>query len=81
MHCKELVQFYYGKQRVPHPCTRLFSETKSVPVWEDGVCHYLYKRTYKVQQDVCFREICEPSLPDKTQSSVPDETAVPAIAA
>ncbi|XP_056460177.1 sushi, nidogen and EGF-like domain-containing protein 1 [Gadus chalcogrammus] len=68
-------------QRVPHPCTRLFSETKSVPVWEDGVCHYLYKRTYKVQQDVCFREICEPSLPDKTQSSVPDETAVPAITA
>lgn len=28
-------------QRVPHPCTRLYSETKSVPVWEDGVCHYL----------------------------------------
>ncbi|KAF3835743.1 hypothetical protein F7725_028301 [Dissostichus mawsoni] len=23
-------------QRVPHPCTRLYSETKSVPVWEDG---------------------------------------------
>uniref|UniRef100_A0A8C4ZZ25 Uncharacterized protein n=1 Tax=Gadus morhua TaxID=8049 RepID=A0A8C4ZZ25_GADMO len=55
-------------QRVPHPCTRLFSETKSVPVWEDGVCHYLYKRTYKVQQDVCFREICEPALPDKTRT-------------
>ncbi|KAG7256976.1 hypothetical protein CRUP_009955, partial [Coryphaenoides rupestris] len=64
--------------RVPHPCTRLFSETKSVPVWEDGVCHYLYKRTYKVQQDVCFREICEPSSPPaKTQkSSVPEERAV-----
>ncbi|XP_010768139.1 sushi, nidogen and EGF-like domain-containing protein 1 [Notothenia coriiceps] len=28
-------------QRVPHTCTRLYSETKSVPVWEDGVCHYL----------------------------------------
>lgn len=28
-------------QRVPHPCTRLYSETKSVPVWEGGVCHYL----------------------------------------
>ncbi|XP_054916683.1 sushi, nidogen and EGF-like domain-containing protein 1 isoform X1 [Poeciliopsis prolifica] len=47
-------------QRVPHPCTRLFSETKSIPVWEGGVCHYQYKRTYKVQQDVCYREICEP---------------------
>uniref|UniRef100_A0AAV2KYH3 Sushi, nidogen and EGF-like domain-containing protein 1 n=1 Tax=Knipowitschia caucasica TaxID=637954 RepID=A0AAV2KYH3_KNICA len=53
--------------RVPHPCTRLYSETKSVPVWEGGVCHYLYKRTYKVQQDVCYREICEPSLPKKSQ--------------
>uniref|UniRef100_A0A8B9KIB6 Sushi, nidogen and EGF-like domains 1 n=1 Tax=Astyanax mexicanus TaxID=7994 RepID=A0A8B9KIB6_ASTMX len=55
-------------QRIPHPCTRLYSETKSVPVWEDGVCHYLYKRTYKVQQDVCYREICEPLLPKKTPS-------------
>uniref|UniRef100_A0A668A7E5 Sushi, nidogen and EGF like domains 1 n=1 Tax=Myripristis murdjan TaxID=586833 RepID=A0A668A7E5_9TELE len=55
-------------QRVPHPCTRLYSETKSVPVWEGGVCHYLYKRTYKVQQDVCYREICEPLLPKKSQS-------------
>ncbi|XP_028259487.1 sushi, nidogen and EGF-like domain-containing protein 1 isoform X2 [Parambassis ranga] len=55
-------------QRVPHPCTRLYSETKSVPVWEGGVCHYLYKRTYKVQQDVCFREICETTLLRKTQT-------------
>ncbi|KAI5628308.1 sushi, nidogen and EGF-like domain-containing protein 1 isoform X1, partial [Silurus asotus] len=55
-------------QRVKHPCTRLYSETKSVPVWEEGVCHYLYKRTYKVQQDVCFREICEPVLNKKTPS-------------
>uniref|UniRef100_A0A3B4VL62 Sushi, nidogen and EGF-like domain-containing protein 1 n=1 Tax=Seriola dumerili TaxID=41447 RepID=A0A3B4VL62_SERDU len=54
-------------QRVPHPCTRIYSETKSVPVWEGGVCHYLYKRTYKVQQDVCYREICEPVLPKKSQ--------------
>lgn len=54
-------------QRVPHPCTRLYSETKSVPVWEGGVCHYLYKRTYKVQQDVCYREICEPSPPKRSQ--------------
>ncbi|XP_072771226.1 sushi, nidogen and EGF-like domain-containing protein 1 [Nerophis lumbriciformis] len=46
-------------QRVPHPCTRLYSETKSVPVWEGGVCHYLYRRTYKVQQDVCYRESCQ----------------------
>uniref|UniRef100_A0A8C2D1U9 Sushi, nidogen and EGF-like domains 1 n=1 Tax=Cyprinus carpio TaxID=7962 RepID=A0A8C2D1U9_CYPCA len=58
-------------QRVSHPCTRLYSETKSVPVWEDGVCHYLYKRTYKVQQDVCFREICEPLLPKKVLPKTP----------
>ncbi|XP_031586368.1 sushi, nidogen and EGF-like domain-containing protein 1 [Oreochromis aureus] len=55
-------------QRVPHPCTRLYSETKSVPVWEGGVCHYLYKRTYKVQQDVCYREICEPTPSKKSQA-------------
>ncbi|XP_061593558.1 sushi, nidogen and EGF-like domain-containing protein 1 isoform X1 [Cololabis saira] len=55
-------------QRVAHPCTRLYSETKSVPVWEDGVCHYLFKRTYKVQQDVCYREICEPALPKRSQT-------------
>nr|XP_023857271.1 sushi, nidogen and EGF-like domain-containing protein 1 [Salvelinus alpinus] len=42
-------------QRLPHPCTRLYSETKSMPVWVGEVCHYLYKRTYKVQQDVCYR--------------------------
>ncbi|KAM8874516.1 sushi, nidogen and EGF-like domain-containing protein 1 isoform 2-T2 [Spinachia spinachia] len=54
-------------QRVPHPCTRLYSETKSVPVWEDGVCHYLYKRTYKVQQDVCYREVCESTPARKSQ--------------
>uniref|UniRef100_A0A8C6L8Y8 Sushi, nidogen and EGF like domains 1 n=1 Tax=Nothobranchius furzeri TaxID=105023 RepID=A0A8C6L8Y8_NOTFU len=57
-------------QRVPHSCTRLYSETKSVPVWEGGVCHYLYKRTYKIQQDVCYREICEPVLPKKSQSNL-----------
>lgn len=57
-------------QRVPHPCTRLYSETKSVPVWEGGVCHYLYKRTYKVQQDVCYREICEPTPSKKSQSEL-----------
>ncbi|XP_029551271.1 sushi, nidogen and EGF-like domain-containing protein 1 isoform X2 [Salmo trutta] len=57
-------------QRVPHPCTRLYSETKSVPVWVGEVCHYLYKRTYKVQQDICYREICEPPLlPKKSPKS------------
>nr|XP_057928912.1 sushi, nidogen and EGF-like domain-containing protein 1 isoform X3 [Doryrhamphus excisus] len=54
-------------QRVPHPCTRLYSETKSVPVWEGGVCHYLYRRTYKVQQDVCYRETCQSTLAKKSQ--------------
>ncbi|XP_069053640.1 sushi, nidogen and EGF-like domain-containing protein 1 isoform X2 [Lepisosteus oculatus] len=53
-------------QRVPHSCTRLYSETKTVPVWEGGVCHYLYKRTYKVHKDICYREICEPLLHKKT---------------
>ncbi|MEE6515286.1 hypothetical protein FKM82_023919, partial [Ascaphus truei] len=42
-------------------CTRLYSETLSHPVWEGGVCHHLYRRVYKVQQDVCSREICEGS--------------------
>uniref|UniRef100_A0A8C7GN26 Sushi, nidogen and EGF-like domains 1 n=1 Tax=Oncorhynchus kisutch TaxID=8019 RepID=A0A8C7GN26_ONCKI len=28
-------------QRLPHPCTRLYSETKSMPVWVGEVCHYL----------------------------------------
>nr|XP_012611141.1 sushi, nidogen and EGF-like domain-containing protein 1 isoform X4 [Microcebus murinus]XP_020143668.1 sushi, nidogen and EGF-like domain-containing protein 1 isoform X4 [Microcebus murinus] len=46
-------------KKVPRPCTRLFSETKSFPVWEGGVCHHMYKRVYKVHQDVCFKESCE----------------------
>ncbi|XP_051695315.1 sushi, nidogen and EGF-like domain-containing protein 1 isoform X3 [Oryctolagus cuniculus] len=46
-------------RKVPRPCTRLFSETKSVPVWEGGVCHHVYKRIYRVRHDVCFRESCE----------------------
>ncbi|XP_042555612.1 sushi, nidogen and EGF-like domain-containing protein 1 [Dipodomys spectabilis] len=50
-------------EKVPRPCTRLFSETKSFPVWEGGVCHHVYKRVYKVHQDICFKERCEgPSL-------------------
>ncbi|XP_006875291.1 PREDICTED: sushi, nidogen and EGF-like domain-containing protein 1 [Chrysochloris asiatica] len=52
--------------KVPQPCTRLFSETKSVPVWEGGVCHHVYKRVYKVHQDICFKESCEGSSPKKT---------------
>lgn len=28
-------------RKVPQPCTRLFSETKSLPVWEGGVCHHV----------------------------------------
>ncbi|KAF6724218.1 Sushi, nidogen and EGF-like domain-containing protein 1 [Oryzias melastigma] len=55
-------------QRMPHPCTRLYSETRSVPVWEGGACHYLYKRIYKVQQDVCYREICEQIFPSKSRT-------------
>ncbi|XP_069348667.1 sushi, nidogen and EGF-like domain-containing protein 1 isoform X2 [Eulemur rufifrons] len=46
-------------RKVPRPCTRLFSETKSFPVWEGGVCHHMYKRVYKVHQDICFKESCE----------------------
>uniref|UniRef100_A0A3B3QTF5 Sushi, nidogen and EGF like domains 1 n=1 Tax=Paramormyrops kingsleyae TaxID=1676925 RepID=A0A3B3QTF5_9TELE len=57
-------------QRVPHPCTRLYSETKSIPIWEGGACHYLYKRTYKVQQDICYREICDTALSKKTPSKI-----------
>lgn len=30
-----------------------------------------YKRTYKVQQDMCFREICEPVLHKKNPSKYP----------
>uniref|UniRef100_G3SSY9 Sushi, nidogen and EGF-like domain-containing protein 1 n=1 Tax=Loxodonta africana TaxID=9785 RepID=G3SSY9_LOXAF len=52
--------------KVPQPCTRLFSETKSIPVWEGGVCHHVYKRVYKVHQDVCFKESCESTSTKKT---------------
>ncbi|XP_064419080.1 sushi, nidogen and EGF-like domain-containing protein 1 [Latimeria chalumnae] len=52
-------------QRLPRSCTRLYSEAKSVPIWEGGVCHFLYKRIYKVHHDICYREICEPLLPKK----------------
>nr|XP_053775313.1 sushi, nidogen and EGF-like domain-containing protein 1 isoform X4 [Desmodus rotundus]XP_053775314.1 sushi, nidogen and EGF-like domain-containing protein 1 isoform X4 [Desmodus rotundus]XP_053775315.1 sushi, nidogen and EGF-like domain-containing protein 1 isoform X4 [Desmodus rotundus] len=28
-------------KKLPQPCTRLFSETKSLPVWEGGICHHV----------------------------------------
>uniref|UniRef100_A0A8D2L3Y9 Sushi, nidogen and EGF like domains 1 n=1 Tax=Varanus komodoensis TaxID=61221 RepID=A0A8D2L3Y9_VARKO len=52
-------------KKVPQSCTRLYSETKSFPVWEGGVCHYLYKRVYKVHQDVCYKESCESTVTNK----------------
>ncbi|XP_013363511.1 PREDICTED: sushi, nidogen and EGF-like domain-containing protein 1 isoform X2 [Chinchilla lanigera] len=54
-------------EKVPRPCTRLFSETKSFPVWEGSVCHHMYKRVYKVHQDVCFKERCESTSLKKPQ--------------
>ncbi|XP_029081207.1 sushi, nidogen and EGF-like domain-containing protein 1 isoform X7 [Monodon monoceros] len=61
-------------RKVPQPCTRLFSETKSFPVWERGVCHHVYKRVYKVHPDTCFKESCESTrarTPDRKQSNSP----------
>ncbi|NXA06085.1 SNED1 protein, partial [Sapayoa aenigma] len=55
-------------KKVPHWCTRLYSETKSFPVWEGGTCHYLYRRVYKVHQDVCYQEICESTGSERTTS-------------
>ncbi|NXN16557.1 SNED1 protein, partial [Indicator maculatus] len=46
-------------KKVPHSCTRLYLETRSFPVWEGGTCHYLFRRVYKVHQDVCYKESCE----------------------
>ncbi|XP_010836094.1 PREDICTED: sushi, nidogen and EGF-like domain-containing protein 1 [Bison bison bison] len=60
--------------KVPQPCTRLFSETKSMPVWEGGVCRHVYKRVYKVHPDTCFKESCESTrarAPDRKQSNSP----------
>ncbi|NWU92528.1 SNED1 protein, partial [Upupa epops] len=53
-------------KKVPHSCTRLYSETKSFPVWEGGTCHYLYRRIYKVHQDVCYKESCGSTGFEKT---------------
>ncbi|XP_043377979.1 sushi, nidogen and EGF-like domain-containing protein 1 isoform X3 [Chelonia mydas] len=55
-------------KKLPHSCTRLYSETKSFPVWEGGICHYLYKRVYKVHQDICYKESCESTASKKTGS-------------
>uniref|UniRef100_A0A8C3RXL4 Sushi, nidogen and EGF like domains 1 n=2 Tax=Chelydra serpentina TaxID=8475 RepID=A0A8C3RXL4_CHESE len=55
-------------KKLPHSCTRLYLETKSFPVWEGGVCHYLYKRVYKVHQDICYKESCESTASKKTGS-------------
>nr|XP_033814614.1 sushi, nidogen and EGF-like domain-containing protein 1 [Geotrypetes seraphini] len=52
--------------KMPHSCTRLYSETKSFPVWEGGVCHFLYKRIYKVHPDICYKESCEGAIVKKT---------------
>ncbi|XP_060254330.1 sushi, nidogen and EGF-like domain-containing protein 1 isoform X5 [Ovis aries] len=60
--------------KVPQPCTRLFSETKSMPVWEGGVCRHVYKRVYKAHPDTCFKESCESArarAPDRKQSDSP----------
>ncbi|XP_062902207.1 sushi, nidogen and EGF-like domain-containing protein 1 isoform X1 [Mobula hypostoma] len=49
-------------KKLPHPCTRLYSETKSIPVWEDSVFQFTYRRIYKVHQDTCYKEVCEPLI-------------------
>lgn len=54
-------------------CTRLYSETLSHPVWEGGVCHHLYRRVYKVQHDVCSREICEGTARGRSKKRVPSK--------
>lgn len=51
-------------QRVPHPCTRLYSETKSVPVWEGGVCHYLWVWSgYRSPVSVSYSYTCKNCWP------------------
>ncbi|XP_075363904.1 sushi, nidogen and EGF-like domain-containing protein 1 isoform X12 [Mycteria americana] len=61
-------------KKVPHSCTRLYSETKSFPVWEGGTCHYLYRRVYKVHQDFCYKESCESTGSEKTTSRKPSNS-------
>lgn len=59
-------------------CTRLYSETLSHPVWEGGVCHHIgmscrYRRVYKIQYDVCSREICEGAARGRPKTKVPSK--------
>nr|DBA25970.1 TPA: hypothetical protein GDO54_010287 [Pyxicephalus adspersus] len=54
-------------------CTRLYSETLSHPVWEGGVCHHLYRRVYRIQYDVCTREICEGAARGRPKTKVPSK--------
>ncbi|XP_075273914.1 sushi, nidogen and EGF-like domain-containing protein 1 isoform X7 [Opisthocomus hoazin] len=61
-------------KKVPHSCTRLYSETKSFPVWEGGTCHYLYRRVYKVHQEVCYKESCESTGSKKTTNRKPSNS-------
>ncbi|NXA00565.1 SNED1 protein, partial [Nesospiza acunhae] len=55
-------------KKVPHSCTRLYSETRAFPVWEGGTCHYLSRRVYKVHQDICYKESCESTTSKRTSS-------------
>ncbi|NWH87554.1 SNED1 protein, partial [Aegithalos caudatus] len=61
-------------KKVPHSCTRLYSETRSFPVWEGGTCHYLSRRVYKVHQDICYKESCESSSSERTSSRKPSNS-------
>lgn len=61
-------------KKVPHSCTRLYSEARSFPVWQGGTCHYLSRRVYKVHQDICYKEICESTSSERTSSRKPSNS-------
>ncbi|KAL9845014.1 sushi, nidogen and EGF-like domain-containing protein 1 isoform 7-T7 [Geothlypis trichas] len=61
-------------KKVPHSCTRLYSETRALPVWEGGTCHYLSRRVYKVHQDICYKESCESTTSKRTSSRKPSNS-------
>ncbi|XP_071293327.1 sushi, nidogen and EGF-like domain-containing protein 1 isoform X5 [Agelaius tricolor] len=61
-------------KKVPHSCTRLYSETRAFPVWEGGTCHYLSRRVYKVHQDICYKESCESTTSKRTSSRKPSNS-------
>ncbi|XP_074402970.1 sushi, nidogen and EGF-like domain-containing protein 1 isoform X5 [Zonotrichia albicollis] len=61
-------------KKVPHSCTRLYSETRAFPVWEGGTCHYLSRRVYKVHQDICYKESCESTTAKRTSSRKPSNS-------